>query len=89
MSLPSSTRARHGAWFHPKAHRRMLAAVAATTLLVLTACSGESTTTSTPSATAEAPKVFAVGTSASISTLDPNKAVDQAQLQIHNLIGGT
>lgn len=89
MSLPSSTRARHGAWFHPKAHRRMLAAVAATTLLVLTACSGESTTTSTPSATAEAPKVFAVGTSASISTLDPNKAVDQAQLQILNLIGGT
>ncbi|MCE1173851.1 MAG: ABC transporter substrate-binding protein [Propionibacteriales bacterium] len=55
---------------------------------MVTACSGEAPA-STPSAVGEAPKVFTVGTSASVSTLDPNKAVDQAQLQILNLIGGT
>jgi peptide/nickel transport system substrate-binding protein len=84
----SSTTARRAAWFGSKSQRRALAAVAGTALLMVAGCAGESPT-STPSVTAEAPKIFTVGTSASVSTLDPNKAVDQAQLQILNLIGGT
>lgn len=70
--------------------KRLIGAVAATgaALLALSACSsgGSSSSSSTGAA---APATFTVGTSASISTLDPNKAVDQAQLQILNLIGGT
>lgn len=74
--------------------RGAIASVIAVALLTMTACSADpaSTPSSAPasaSATAEAPTSFTVGTSASISTLNPNKAVDQAQLQILNLIGGT
>lgn len=61
-------------------------------LLALTACSGGAAPTAESSATTaggDAPETFVVGTSASVSTLDPNKAVDQTQLQILNLIGGT
>ncbi|MCG2799515.1 MAG: ABC transporter substrate-binding protein [Cellulomonas sp.] len=70
--------------------RRVLGAVAATgaALLALSACSSGGSASSA-TASSEAPSTFVVGTSASISTLDPNKAVDQAQLQILNLIGGT
>lgn len=88
MSPQSFTSARRAVWFGPKAHRRLVAAIAGAALLALSACSGEATPAA-PSASSEPPKVFTVGTSASISTLDPNKAVDQAQLQILNLIGGT
>jgi len=88
VSPQSSTTATRNAWLVPKAQRRLLAGLAGAALLLVSACSG-TTPASTPSATGEAPKVFTVGTSASISTLDPNKAVDQAQLQILNLIGGT
>lgn len=74
-----------------------LVAAASATLFALSACSSSSSTSPDTSdgagassdAASEAPATFVVGTSASISTLDPNRAVDQAQLQILNLIGGT
>lgn len=88
MSPKSSTTATHNAWLTPKTQRRLLAGFAGAALLMVTACSSSATDT-TPSARSQAPQVFTVGASASISTLDPNKAVDQAQLQILNLIGGT
>lgn len=58
---------------------------------MLAACSSATAepAATSPEAASEAPETFVVGVSASISTLDPNKAVDQTQLQILNLIGGT
>lgn len=74
----------------PRSRRSMLvAATAAAAMLALAACSGDDASSDPSSGASPAPSTFVVGTSASISTLDPNKAVDQAQLQILNLIGGT
>ncbi|MCG2802365.1 MAG: ABC transporter substrate-binding protein, partial [Cellulomonas sp.] len=74
----------------PRTRRRVLGAVAATgaALLALSACTSGGASPSA-SASSAAPSKFTVGTSASVSNLNPNKAVDQAQLQILNLIGGT
>jgi ABC-type transport system substrate-binding protein len=75
---------------HARSRRTLLvAATAAAAMLALTACSGNDAPSASSSGASPAPSTFVVGTSASISTLDPNKAVDQAQLQILNLIGGT
>lgn len=64
-----------------------LMGIAVASALTLSACTTSDNGGSTdPSG---APDKFVVGVSASIHTLDPNQAVDQAQLQILNLIAGT
>jgi ABC-type transport system substrate-binding protein len=64
-----------------------VAGVLAASALVLSGCAAG--TTEGPGESGGAPETFVVGVDASIHTLDPNQAVNQAQLQILNLIGGT